>query len=220
MTTVPRPSAARTAGLGWLALSATAVAVLAPLPYALNPLRVLADAGGEIAGHYAGRPAWSQGFFFLHVAGGGLALLLSPLQLSARLRASAPRVHRVVGRVVLAAIAAGRVAGLVLAPSSLAGPVGTAGFGLLALLWLAFATLGLRAVRRGDVGAHRRWMLRTFALTYAAVTLRLWLIALIPLVGDFPRAYAIVPFLCWVPNLVVVELLLRRTADPWPRGTR
>ena len=220
MTTMPRPSAARTAGIGWLGLSALAVAVLAPLPYVLNPLRDLADAGGEIAGHYVDRPAWSRGFFFLHVAGGGLALLLSPLQLSARVRARAPRVHRVVGRVVLAAIAAAGVAGLVLAPSSLAGPVGTGGFGLLALLWLTFAALGLRAVRSGDVGGHRRWMLRTFAMTYAAVTLRLWLIALIPLVGDFPRAYAIVPFLCWVPNLVVVELLLRRPADPWPRGTR
>ena len=54
-------------------------------------------------------------------------------------------------------------------------------------------------------------MLRAFALTYAAVTLRLWLIALIPLLGDFSSAYAVVPFLCWVPNLVVVELLLRRS---------
>jgi hypothetical protein len=53
-------------------------------------------------------------------------------------------------------------------------------------------------------------MLRTFALTYAAVTLRLWLFALIPVLGDFGSAYALVPFLCWVPNLLVVEWLLRR----------
>jgi hypothetical protein len=33
--------------------------------------------------------------------------------------------------------------------------------------------LGLRAIRRSDLTAHRRWMLRTFAMTYAAVTLRL-----------------------------------------------
>ena len=48
-------------------------------------------------------------------------------------------------------------------------------------------------------------------IAYAAVTLRLWLVVLIPLLGgDFLRAYVIVPFLCWVPNLAIVELLLRR----------
>ena len=78
------------------------------------------------------------------------------------------------------------------------------------MLWVTFALLGLRAILRRDVAAHRRWMLRTFAMTYAAVTLRLWLLALIPLLGDFRSAYLLVPFLCWVPNLVVVELLLRR----------
>ena len=70
---------------------------------------------------------------------------------------------------------------------------------------------GLRAILRRDVAGHRRWMARTFAFTDAAVTLRLWLLALIPLLGDFHRAYVLVPFLCWVPNLVVVELLLARS---------
>jgi uncharacterized membrane protein len=209
--TMSGPSRLRTAGFGWLALTAVAIAVFAPLPYALHPLADLAARGGEIATNYADRPAWLRVFFLLHVAGGGVALLLSPLQLSARLRDQAPQLHRGVGRTVLTAVTAGGVAGLVLAPWSLAGAVGTAGFGALALLWLAFAVVGFRAIRRGDVTAHRRWMLRTFAMTYAAVTLRLWLLALIPLFGgDFPRAYAIVPFLSWVPNLVVVEWLLRR----------
>jgi uncharacterized membrane protein YozB (DUF420 family) len=91
--------------------------------------------------------------------------------------------------------------------------MGTAGFGTLAVAWLTCAALGLRAILRGDVAAHRRWMLRTFALTYAGVTLRLWLIVLIPLLGgDFLRAYLFTPFLCWVPNLVIAELLLRRTS--------
>lgn len=211
MTAVARTPGIQLMGLVWLAVSALAIAVFAPLPYLLNPLPELAASGGEVATNYATRPGWVRTFFLLHVVGGGLALLLSPLQLSARLRTRAPRVHRVVGRVVVAAIAAGGVAGLVLAPMSLAGGVGTAGFGALALLWLGFTALGLRAIRSGDVVTHRRWMLRTFAMTYAAVTLRLWLVALVVLFdGDFLRAYVLVPFLCWVPNLLVVELLLRR----------
>ena len=94
------------------------------------------------------------------------------------------------------AIAVAGAAGLVLAPVSLAGAIGTAGFGTLALTWLACAALGLRAILRGDITAHRRWMLRTFALTYAGVTLRLSLIVLIPLLDDdFLRAYLFTPFL-------------------------
>jgi uncharacterized membrane protein len=132
------------------------------------------------------------------------------VQLSSRVRARVPRLHRVTGRVVLVAIALAGTAGFLLSWFNTAGPIGTAGFGTLAVLWVTFAALGLRAILRGDVTVHRRWMLRTFALTYAAVTLRLWLIVLIPLLGDFGSAYVLVPFLSWVPNLLVVEWLLRR----------
>jgi uncharacterized membrane protein len=209
----PQPGAPRlrAVGLGWLALSALAIAVFAPLPYILNPLSELAANGGEIAVNYAPRPGWVRGAFAAHIVFGGLALLLSPLQLSARVRARVPRLHRVNGRVVLVSIGVAGTAGFLLSWFNTAGPIGTAGFGTLAVLWVVFAGLGLRAILRRDVAAHRRWMLRTFALTYAAVTLRLWLIALIPLLGDFGSAYVLVPFLSWVPNLVVVELLLRRS---------
>ena len=116
------------------------------------------------------------------------------------------------GRVVLCSIAVAGSAALVIAPFNRAGVVGIAGFGTLAVLWLTFALTAFRAIRRRDVAAHRRWMVRTFALTYAAVTLRLWLPVLILLqVGllgvnaevAFDRAYLVVPFLCWIPNLLV-----------------
>jgi hypothetical protein len=68
-------------------------------------------------------------------------------------------------------------------------------------------------------------MIRTFALTYAAVTLRLWLFVLMAVQTDlagvqpetaFERAYLIVPFLAWVPNLLVAERYLqtRRRSVP------
>jgi uncharacterized membrane protein len=204
-------------GFWWFALTALAVAVLAPLPYALAPLADLARNGSQVAANYAARPAALQVAFALHVGFGGLALLLSPLQFATRLRDRAPAVHRAVGRVVLGSIAVAGAAGLVLAPHSLAGAVGTAGFGLLAALWLGCAATALRAIRRRDVAAHRRWMVRTFALTYAAVTLRLWLAVLVPaqiaLAGvpeqvAFERAYLLVTFLAWVPNLLVAEWYL------------
>jgi uncharacterized membrane protein len=213
----------------WILLSALAIAVFAPLPYALSSLADLAGNDQNVAANYVDRSLVVRSAFYLHIGFGGLALLLSPFQFATRLRTRAPHVHRAVGRVVLGSIAIAGTAGLVLAPHSLAGTVGTLGFGLLAVLWLTFATVAFRAIRRRDVAAHRRWVVRTFALTYAAVTLRLWLGVLIGVQSGlagvspdvaFHRAYLLVPFLSWVPNLLVAEWYLatreRRTARASP----
>jgi uncharacterized membrane protein len=220
-------------GFWWILLSALAIAVFAPLPYLLNSLTDLSGDGPAVAANYADRPTVVQLAFYLHITFGGVALLLSPLQFATRLRTRAPHMHRAVGRVVLVSIAVAGAAGLILAPHSLAGPVGTVGFGLLAALWLVFAATAYRAIRRRDVATHRRWMIRTFALTYAAVTLRLWLVLLIGIGTGvagmdaqvaFDRAYLLVPFLSWVPNLLVAERYLatrsrRPAAAPAPSGT-
>jgi hypothetical protein len=55
-------------------------------------------------------------------------------------------------------------------------------------------------------------MIRNFALTFAAVTLRLWLPASVVSGVPFGIAYAIVAWLCWLPNLAVAEWMLGREA--------
>lgn len=229
MTTIDRPRRLRrSAGLWWLALSALAIAVLAPLPYLTSTLHDLAAHQKEIPLNYVDRPTAIQAALYLHISFGGLALLLSPLQLSSRFRARVPRLHRVAGRVTLVAIGIAAVAGALLSTVNSAGPIGTAGFGLLAVAWLGCAVNAFRAIRRRDLQAHRRWAIRTFALTYAAVTLRLWLGLLIPLViaagwvgadAAFSRVYPVTPFLCWVPNLLVAEWFLTRSRSRATQNT-
>ncbi len=65
------------------------------------------------------------------------------------------------------------------------------------------------AIRARDIELHRRWMVRNFALTFAAVTLRLWLPASVVSGIPFEAAYPVIAWLCWVPNLLAAELLLR-----------
>jgi cyanate permease len=57
---------------------------------------------------------------------------------------------------------------------------------------------------------HRRWMIRSYALTFGAVTLRLYLAVAIATQMDFAVAYRAISFLAWVPNLALVEWWLRR----------
>jgi hypothetical protein len=146
----------------------------------------------------------------VHVAGAATALLVSPLQLIHSIRQRRPALHRWLGRLYVVGCTVGGIAGLPLAFGSAAGPIASAGFGSLAIAWLVTTLVGWRAGARRQLGAHRVWMLRSFSLTYAAVTLRIYL-ALLPMLPlAFISGYRAISFLCWVPNLLLAELLLRR----------
>jgi uncharacterized membrane protein len=145
-------------------------------------------------------------FAAFHVLGGGIALTIGALQFNASLRAHRPALHRWLGRVYLIAVLIGASGGLALAPYADGGLVARCGFGLLAVLWLISGSAAYRAIRRGDVSHHRQWMMRNFALTFAAVTLRIYMGLLIGGFGfDFAAAYATVAWISWVPNLLLVE---------------
>lgn len=145
----------------------------------------------------------------VHVGGGLIALLLGSLQFLPKLRLGGA--HRWIGRTYVLACLVGGAAGLILAPGSWAGPIATAGFGALAVSWLATSLLGWRAARQGRFADHRQWMIRSWALTLAAVTLRIYLPLVMALHLPFPPWYRAISFLCWVPNLVVAEIYLRKT---------
>lgn len=147
----------------------------------------------------------------LHIAGGMGALLAGPWQFSEKLRTRAINFHRWLGRFYLLEVLLGSIAGLAMATVSEQGLPTHLGFGILAVLW--FFT-GLRAylkICRGDVAAHRRWMIRNFALSLAAVTLRNYLpLMLFALHWSFRTSYITASWLSWVPNLLVAEWLVRR----------
>jgi uncharacterized membrane protein len=148
-----------------------------------------------------------------HLAGGLTALALGPWQLNRRLRDRAIGWHRRMGRAYAGAVLVGGVGALGLAPFSQQGLVTHLGFGMLAVLWLTATLQAYLHIRAGDQVAHREWMIRSYALTFAAVTLRIYL-PISQLAGiPFADAYQAVAWVCWVPNLIVAEwLVLRRRA--------
>ena len=151
----------------------------------------------------------------VHAGAALVALAVGPFQFSGPLRRRFVQGHRRLGYVYFGGVFLGGAAGLVSATGAEGGLSARTGFLLLGLCWLANAWIALAAIRRGDVAAHRRWMIRNFALTFAAVTLRIWLPALTAASGSFLEAYRTVAWLCWVPNVVVAEILLHlRPAAP------
>lgn len=143
---------------------------------------------------------------YAHVFASAVAISIGPFQLLASMRRRFVRLHRWMGRVYLGiGVLVGGLAGLYMATFAFGGIVSKLGFALLAVLWLYTGLRAFLAIRRGEVTEHRRWMVRNFSLTLAAVTLRILLpasqIAGIP----FELAYPAIAWLCWVPNLLVAE---------------
>lgn len=152
----------------------------------------------------------NQALFLLHISLGSIALLIGPWQFSKKLRVKKTPLHRIAGRVYVGACLLGGAAGLAIAPGSNGGPIATTGFSALAVFWIGTTFMGYLSARRRDFPAHQRWMLLSFSLTLAGVTLRLYLpLALINL-EKFSEVYAVIAWACWVPNLLVGYWLARR----------
>ena len=161
------------------------------------------------------RPPFAEALFsekslrtFGHLGAGGVAIVTGAVQFSTRMRFQSPHLHRLLGKVYIAAVLISGGFGGFLAPSSSGGVAGHFGFGLLAVLWVATALIAFTSARSGDYSAHRAWMIRSYALCLAAVTLRLYL----PLFGvmgvPFDAAYPAIAWLCWTPNLIIAEWLV------------
>jgi uncharacterized membrane protein len=177
------------------------VALYAVLAYSLFPMgaAVHPDMAESFRAHAAG--------IYLHVFSAVLALALGPFQFWTRLRTGRPALHRWMGHAYLGVgVLAGGASGLYIAQFAHGGVVSRLGFSLLALAWLYTGWRAYASIRGGDVTSHREWMVRNFALTLAAVTLRLYfplsMLAGIP----FEAAYRAIAWLCWVPNLLGVYL--------------
>jgi Predicted membrane protein (DUF2306) len=60
----------------------------------------------------------------------------------------------------------------------------------------------------GDYVNHQRWMTRSFALAFAAVMLRIYLPGSLAAGVDYYDAYPVIAWVCWVPNLIVAQVLV------------
>lgn len=167
-----------------------------------------------VAYHLEVRPLW----FYAHVGLAPVALVLMPFQFWQGLRQRHPQRHRWIGRAYGLAIALSGTGGLLMAIGSNSGLLAAWGFGLLAVFWLSFTGIGILRAIQGRIVDHQRWMIRSAALTFAAVTLRLYLPLLFATLGQ-DVGYVLVSWACWVPNIMVAEWILQRKKAS-PTGQR
>ncbi|MDN5214624.1 DUF2306 domain-containing protein [Fulvivirgaceae bacterium BMA12] len=149
--------------------------------------------------------------FYLHIALGVISLICGWSQFSKKLRIKRLNLHRNLGKVYILAVLPAGAAGLYLAFYATGGIIAQLGFGCLAVLWLYTTGKAYYSIRQIDIQNHQYWMIRSYALCFAAVALRLWLPFSQAVLGlEFIFAYRIVAWLCWVPNLIFSEWLVRK----------
>ncbi|MCV2403629.1 DUF2306 domain-containing protein [Marinomonas sp. C2222] len=148
--------------------------------------------------------------FVLHITFSPMALILGVIQFSAKIRSNLPTLHRWVGRAYGVCILIGGLSGLIVSLNAERGIVAAVGFSLLSALWVLTTVIGIQYARNGNFVEHRRWMIRSFALTFAGVTFRVELLAFILMGVQYVEASVYIAWLCWVPNLLIVEYWLRK----------
>jgi len=152
--------------------------------------------------------------FYAHIYGGGIALLVGWTQFKRSWRQKHLSTHRMFGKIYLvAALIVGAPAGLYIAYYADGSIPSQFGFSIMAILWWFTSFKAYQQIRAGNIENHKDWMTRSYALCFAAVTLRIYLPLFTSGFGwEFIPAYQAISWLCWVPNLIFAEWLIDRKA--------
>ena len=149
---------------------------------------------------------FARPFLYVHAGFAATALLLGPFQFIQSLRRTHLRLHRIMGRVYVLCCLLGGAAALPLSLGSTSGPIAQSGFFIQAVLWLCVTSNGWRLAVQGRIAEHKLWMIRSFGLTFAAVTLRAIIFGFPAIFGmTFQTAFLIASWACWLFNIAVVE---------------
>lgn len=148
--------------------------------------------------------------FYLHIFPALLVLAAGLTQFSDTILTRTPSLHRWVGRIyVWSILALCGPAGFVMALYSNGGWIPGTSFATLSLLWWWVTWKGLKAIKTGARAAHRNWMIRSYALTLSAITLRVaqyWVATNSHIDPDV--AYQWIAWPSWMVNLLVAECWL------------
>ena len=151
-----------------------------------------------------------RGWLLLHIAGGIVALLTGPGQLWLGLNRWRLQLHRTLGIVYMTSVALSSAAAFYLAAHTDLGWVFGVGLTGLAVAWLVTTGLAFVAVRRGLIHQHQEWMIRSYVVTFAFVTFRIFAgVAQAAGVGTLQEQLAAASWFCWAVPLLITEAVLQ-----------
>jgi hypothetical protein len=197
-TPLPKPRRLLTANLALAAaMSLIFVAVFALRYFTLDQ---------QLYGAY-----WPHRWWLLvHIVAGLVAIVTGPVQLWLGFNDRRMGMHRRLGIVYMLSIAVGAPSGLYLAFNTDNGVIAGAGLAGLSIAWALTTGMAYAAVRRHLYDQHKEWMIRSFVVTLAFVSARLFVgVGMAAGVEDFRTAFAMAIWASWALPLLVTEVVLQ-----------
>jgi uncharacterized membrane protein len=150
--------------------------------------------------------------FYVHVFTSSFCLIAGFTQFSKNILQRFPMIHRSFGilYVVVILVFSGP-SGFVMSLYANGGILSRMAFTMLSVLWMYFTFKAFFYAKAGNFAEHRKFMIRSFALTLSALTLRAWKFGIVWVLRPQPMdVYLLVAWLGWVPNLLFAEFYLRK----------
>lgn len=147
--------------------------------------------------------------FYAHIFGASTILIAGFLQFSKKVQAN-KKLHRILGKVYVFGVLCFAAPGAYVMTFFIhRGPGVFASFLIQNTLWVIFTLMAFLYIKDRRVDAHIMMMRRSYALAFAAVTLRfyIWVLTVFGHGVAFENNYVIIALLSWIPNLLIAELI-------------
>jgi uncharacterized membrane protein len=148
--------------------------------------------------------------YYSHVLPASIILLIGIFQLHPYSRIKWYKAHKFLGKIYISCILFVSAPGALIMSFYIQRGISVQiSFLFQCALWFVFTWIAYKAIKKGDIHSHIRWMIRSYSLTLAAITLRLYVF-----VGSYffdlanSISYSVIAWLSWLPNLLICELLI------------
>lgn len=152
---------------------------------------------------------------FAHFIFAPLALFIGGLQFSEKLRVSQPSIHRGLGWLYVFSCLTASVGGIILALNTISGVGVAIGFSMLSCVWFYSTFKATLLAAQGRYNDHKKWMIRSYALTFSSITFRIGFLMILPAATGLESSlcYTIGSWLCWPINIVFAEWWMRHNSS-------
>ena len=148
--------------------------------------------------------------FYIHITSSVLVMGGGIFQFFTKILRGYPKVHHLIGKIYIGSVLLlAAPSGLVLAAFANGGLAARVGFSLQCVVWWLKTYAAWHEVMKKQFVRHSEMMLRSYAVTLAAMSLRTESYFMVYVFETKPiETYLTVTWLSWVGNLLIVETLI------------
>jgi hypothetical protein len=159
--------------------------------------------------------------FYIHIFAGAICILTALIQFSRIILKKARAIHRWSGRMyVFVVIFLGSPTGLYLAFFAKGSFAERSLFLFMALVWFFTTLVGWTTIMKGNVLAHKNWMIRSYAMAMTAVTFRIYHLIFYVLDWNHLENYELSLWISVIGNMLLAEYVIFRRSRSYIRTFR